>query len=340
LRKATIRKRYRVVVHGLSYFCRKLPALLSDEGWDVRDYSQHRLTEFPALAKDLARCDLIYLWGGRITMGKFLWGARCFGNKKIVMLWSGSDVLAAREQLVAGEVDPWIANQVHWAVSPTLTDEVRALGLRCQPVHASFVEIVSKPKPLPGKFSVLLYVPSRESADLYGWDLVFSVARALPFVQFNVVGLKSGQTLDPLPNIKFHEWSNSLAPLIEETTVLWRPVRHDAGTSFMVLESLAHGRHVLYTYSHPGCIRVTDALKARVEIEKFLALHEARRLTLNYDGIDYVARYCSRDRVRAEILQRWEEIIVAPRAVPDPASAAQAAGSELRDSARVPRKAS
>src|SRR6266403_1239163 len=41
----------------------------------------------------------------------------------------------------------------------------------------------------------------------------------------------------------------------KRASVVWRPVRHD-GLSFMVLEALGHGRHVLWTYEFPGCVKV------------------------------------------------------------------------------------
>lgn len=251
-------------------------------------------------------------------MGKFLWASRLIRNKKIVMLWSGSDVLFARDQLASTTMDAWIASKIHWAVSPALAEEVRALGLRCEPVHASFVKAVAQPKPPPRQFSVLLYVPSRERAMLYGWDVALEIARALPAVQFDVVGLATGEMLDPLPNVKFHPWVKDLSPFIERATVVWRPVRHDAGTSFMILEALAQGRHALYTYSHPGCIHASDVTTARREIETLRARHDAGTLGLNSAGMEYINRHCSLEKVRGEILRRWKDIVTSPAIVPKP----------------------
>lgn len=331
---------HRVVVHGLTHFCRKLPALLNGDDWDVTDHSQHRLSDFASLPRDLARCDLIYLWGGRVTMGKFLWACRCFGNKKIIMLWSGSDVLFAREQLATRKIDPWIADKIHWAVSPVLTDEVRALGLRCEYVQASFVEAIVDPKPLPEKFAVLVFLPCSSRASLYGWDFAAEVAKMLPSIQFNLVGLKPGDTVETPPNVKVHRWMNDLNPIFERTTVLWRPVRHDAGTSFMVLEALAHGRHVIYSYPHAGCIRATNSASACVEIERLRALHDAGTLNLNHAGVEYIGRHCSRAAVRSEILRRWKEIIVSPEPLEQQSTAIHLTGDKLRDSrGRLPRGA-
>jgi hypothetical protein len=312
LEKRTQRRPFRVVVHGLRYFCEKLPGLIQSEMWEVRDHSRHRASELTTLFNDLRRCDLAYTWGGRITMGKFLWTARCLGKKKIVMLWSGSDVLFAKEQYAAGKMDPWIAEKIHWAVSPSLAVEVRSLGLDCEYVQASFVNPVAHPKPLPTKFSVLLYQPSVERAHLYGLDMALEAAKALGHIEFNVIGLQKGEVLHPPPNVKVHNWVNDVTPFLERATVVWRPVRHDAGTSFMVLEALAHGRHVLYTYPLPGCIQVVGSEAACKEIQRLRALHESGLLDLNRNGMEYVAHDCSPEKVRSELLSRWEKVILSP----------------------------
>src|SRR5208282_4316964 len=92
------RRTFRVALHGLPYFTTKLASLLRGEEWDVRFRYQPNPAALAAYADDLRRCDLAYTWGGRISMGKFLWAARCLRKKKIVMLWSGSDVLHARRE--------------------------------------------------------------------------------------------------------------------------------------------------------------------------------------------------------------------------------------------------
>lgn len=300
---------YRVVVHGLRYFCAKLPALLVGEDWRIFDRSRHTPLQLAALVNDLGNCDLVFNWGGRIDMGRFLWGARSLGANKIVVFWCGSDVLRAQQMLPSRGVDPWIAGLVHWAASPSLAEEVCGLGLKCEFVQASFVDVVQQPKPLPRKFSVLVFLPRADQGELYGWDRIVEVAEALPHVGFTLVGLHPGEKLQGPQNVRIHYRVNDIRPFYEETTVLWRPVRHDAGISFMVLEGLSHGRHVLYSYPVPGATRVNDVQDARQSLERLWALHESGSLGLNTDGMAAVARTYSRGVVRAELHRRWEEII-------------------------------
>lgn len=300
---------YRVVAHGLTYFCQKLPGLLQDSEWSVLDRSGHSPGQMFELVRDLAKCDLAYTWGGRVSMGKFLWAARILRKKKIVMLWSGSDVLFAQREHAAGGVAPWIREKVHWANAPWVAKEVREMGLACEYVpQVHFVKVVDNPKPFPEKFSVLIFVRDAKKAELYGWDRMVEVARELPQIEFNLCGLPEDQTLEGPPNIKIHHWISDLKPLLEETTVVYRPIRHD-GISFTVLEALAQGRHVLWSYPLEGCVQVTGTAAARDELAKLQAAHQSGTLPLNEKGMRYVKTHHAFEVARPELLRRWGKII-------------------------------
>lgn len=283
--------------------------MLGSRDWQIFDRSRHTPVQLASLVRDLRNCDLVFNWGGRIDMGRFLWGARSLGAEKIVMFWCGSDVLRARMLLSSRSLDPWIARRIHWAASATLAEEVRALGLDCEFVQASFVDAIQEPTPLPKRFSVLVFLPKADQAQLYGWDRITEVAKALPEVTFTLVGLHLGEKLVGPPNVSIHVRVEDIRHFYEESTVLWRPVRHDAGISFMVLEALSHGRHVLYTYPIAGAIQVNDGSDAKQHLQRLKVLHDSGALSLNRAGMDSVARTYSREVVRRELHRRWEEII-------------------------------
>jgi len=299
---------YRVVVHGLRHFCQKLPELLGNARWEILDRSRHSPQQLLCLINDLRSCDLVFNWAGRIDMGHFLRASRFLGARKQIFFWCGSDVLRSQKLFAAGKSDDWIARHFHWAASPILAKEVRSMGLNCEYVQASFVE-VREPTPLPKEFSVLFFLPRADLAELYGWDRVKEVANALPGVKFQLIGLHPGQTVQVPPNVSVHPWTQDLRPLYEGGTVLWRPVRHDAGISFMVLEALSFGRHVLYSYPLAGAIEARETEKAKVELLRLKALHDSGDLSLNQVGMDTVKHTYAREVVRKELHRRWEEII-------------------------------
>jgi len=323
----------RVVLHGLPYFCAKLQEILRDEGWDVRFHPSHSLRGLFKLTLDLAHSDLAFTWGGRVSMGMFLWAARLLRKRNIVILWCGSDVLYAKADLEAGRRSSWIAEKIHWAVSPVLTEEVRALGLECEFVQTSFTDSVRNVVPLPEKFSVLAFVPGLQKGTLYGLDHIQAVASLMPDVEFKTVGWLEGERPIGPPNLKILGRSEDLTPFYQQATVVWRPVQHDAGVSFMVLEALAQGRHVIYSYPFPECVQATTVERVHQELRRLQALHAAGNLHLNQAGIKIVAEVFSPEKVRATLLYKWNQILCSGRANPESLLEKQ----EFRDSSPVSR---
>ncbi len=308
-------------MHGLPHFCRKLCALVDGPEWHVPFRSPFHPVGWAQRLTDLARCDLAFSWTGNINPGLFLRAARSLDKKKVIVLWSGSDVLFAAEQLKAGRKDPWVASRIHWAVSPWLAEEVRALGVECEHVQTSFVPRVQA-SPLPQEFSVLTYAPSLKKAELYGVDRILEAAAKLPSIPFFLVGLEERNIANAPKNLQVLGKVN-LDEFFRKSTVLWRPVRHD-GLSFMVLEALSHGRHVLYSYPLPGCQQAVSVNDAVERITQLRDLHSASKLALNRDGMDMISQDYDKDVVRQRLLRRWEQVILAPVVQPS-ARAATAA---------------
>lgn len=299
----------RVLIHGLADFVAKFPSMLKTDGWDIRSYDLRRFSQQLAMTRYLQRCDLAFSWTGRITMGKFLSASRLLGKKKVVLFWCGSDVLYAQKEHQEGKgIEPWIAEQVHWAGSPWLAEEVRAMGLNCKYVPITWVKPVTSLTPLPQKFSVLCYTPTTERLELYGIDQVLEVARALPAVAFNIVGLRRGQKLDAPENVRLHGWAGEMTPFYQNSTVVWRPTRHD-GMSFMALEALAHGRHVIWSYPAPGVVQSRNAGTALAELERLRELHATHNLELNHPGAQFIAKHFSPAIIREGMLSGWRDII-------------------------------
>jgi hypothetical protein len=299
----------RVHVHGVAHFSRQIPDLLGADGWKITNHRLRSSTSLVGKAADLATCDLVFTYGGRITTGKFLAAARLLGKNKLVMFWAGSDVLYARERVArGGSVNQWIAERIHWASSPWIAEELRGIGISTEYVPFNWAPAVEQPGPLPKKFSVLTYLPDTARAALYGVEQILEVARAMPRVSFVMVGLRAGQLHAIPPNVEVHGWTADLTPFYQRSVVLWRPVQHD-GMSFMVLAALAHGRHVVYSYPFPGCVRASDASAARLELERLRDLHQTGRLHLNETGRRIVESEFRPEAIRSGVLRRWKAII-------------------------------
>lgn len=304
------RARRRVLVHGLVYFGPLFANFMNGEGWEFHYYPDQGIGNLAAMLQELAACDLAYQLGGRVTRGKFLHTARVLGKKKIVMHWLGSDVLDEQRAVLAGERDPWVLRQLHhWAESDWMVREVSALGVPCELVPFPSALVPESPTPLPDEFRVLVYVPSLERSELYGLDRILQVACELPEISFELVGLRDGPIPDAPGNLRIHGRQPNLLEAYRHCSVLWRPVRHD-GVSWMVLESLGHGRHVLWTYPFPGCVQVHDATDAREQILRLYRLHQQGLLRINSDGARLMASEGYQPQLlRKRIYSLLEEIL-------------------------------
>jgi len=299
----------RVLVHGLYHCGRMFADWMRGGDWDFRYYPDSGLRNLTAMARDLAACDLVYQIGGRRRPGRFLHVARLLRKKRIVMHWIGSDTLEEQRKRVKSKAASWILREVHhWAVSDWLVREVQALGVPCElvPIPPSFAP--DQPSALPSKFSVLVYMPDLRRADLYGLDRILQVARELPHIPFELVGLVFGAIPAPPSNLKIHGRIPNLLEFYNRASVLWRPVRHD-GLSSMVLEALGHGRHVLWSYPFPGCVHVTSAVDARDEIARLYSLHAQKQLQVNWSGPAAITEGGFRPlHLKQDILRRLQDI--------------------------------
>jgi glycosyltransferase involved in cell wall biosynthesis len=247
-------------------------------------------------------------------MGKFLSVARLLRKEKVVMFWCGSDTLGARKEFDAGRVDAWAAERVHWAGSPWLAEEVRSMGLQCEYVPSTWVHAPETLPPMPETFAVLAHLSSAARVELYGIDHLFEVARRMPDVQFHVVGLLPGEKLNSPRNVTVHGRVPSLVPFFHQCSVLWRPARHD-GLSFVALEALGYGRHVLWSYPFPECTIAKDAVSGYQEIQRLYDQHRQGKLRVNHAGAAHIASHFTPTVIRQGIVSRWKHIIETPAGV-------------------------
>jgi hypothetical protein len=300
-----------VLVHGLVYFGQVFADFMTGDGWEFQYFPDHGLGNLAAMTSALRNCDLVYQIGGRVTVGKFLTAARFFGRDRIVMHWVGSDTLDQQTIAAAGKTDSWIRKHVHhWSDSQWIHSEVAALGISSDLVPLPSPRVPELPAPLPCEFCVLVYVPSVQRSTLYGLDMILEVATRLPEVRFELVGLRDGPFVGEMPsNLHLHPRLENLQVFYERASVVWRPARHD-GLSWMVLEALGYGRHVLWTYDFPGCSKITCATQAAAYLRELYNLHQRKELRLNERGCSFIQNgEYSPKNFKKRILARLEQII-------------------------------
>ena len=246
----------------------------------------------------LLSSDVVLAVGGRRRLGRHERVLlRC--GLPIVIYWLGTDVLECR--LSDHDIVGGVWNR---AVAPWLADELEAEGL---PGVELAPWACRMPADIPGfsqPFTVVAYTP-QDRLDFYGIAFIVELARRLGDVQFELLAtnLKDGLP----PNVRALGWVEDMDAVMRRATVLVRPVMHD-GLSNMVLEALAYGRHVLWSYAMPGVERITT-LDAAEKYIKALA-DQSRNGTLrpNLLGRETVSKEHSSALVAAHTKVELESV--------------------------------
>lgn len=278
----------RVLILGLPYFGNVLARQLSDRGWHAR-YRTHPGRDprgWGSLLPELARADLVYLIGSRLDRRSPQDMLMRLRRRPVVIHWVGTDVLIAREAHHRKDVSARIAEgATHWCDAPWLVDELRVMGMQGAYVPLPVPLPRDEPAPLPERFCVLLYLPvDAFDREVFDMDTLLRLPHELPDIDFMVLPSPSETLPGPLPrNLEARAWVEDMEALYREITVYVRLTSHD-GMSFMALESLARGRHVIWTHPLDGAIQASGFDQVAAELRALHGRHLRGELPLNTSG--------------------------------------------------------
>lgn len=303
-------KPIRILVLGHPYFVnkvRELAARFGPAGMPYRfAFGRGKIGKWISLW----RCDLVYLIGGDLRPNWF-YHLALFLKKIIIIHWVGSDILemmAWRKQ--GNEFSYKLASQaVHWAEVNWTAKELQELGLACRVVPLTSVAFPEEVRDLPEKFVVLTYLPTGKG-EFYGETTIVELARKMPDVVFLAV---AAQTISRNPewpsNLISVGWVDNMAEFYSEVVLIIRLTLHD-GLSLMVLEALAHGRHVIWGYPFTGAYQTDGNIDRLVRfIEKLHQKHVQKDLQINRIGREFVARFYRPENVWDSISRGIQEVM-------------------------------
>ena len=217
-----------------------------------------------------------------------------------LIVWIGTDVL----RMCAEGIPEMVERAWHWCVAPWLRDELAEVGIEAQSCARTPPRVPERVPPLSSEFTVLAYSLD-DRGDLYGVDFVLELARRRPDVRFLLLG---ATPIDGLPeNVTALGWVSDADAVMAETTLYVRPTSHD-GLSNLVLEALANGRYVLWTYPFPGAERADSVKDAEASIDDLFEKHTEGRLPLNDEGRKAVLEMFEPAKVRDGIVEGLGEI--------------------------------
>jgi len=309
----TAPRRGRLLILGLPYFGRLLEGVLRERGWQAR-YLPHpgrNPLHWAHLVWLLIRADVVYLVGSRIERGSPQDLLMRLRRRPIVIHWVGSDVQRALRQHERRAVSARIAEgAVHWSDAPWLADELGSIGVRAEYVALPVPAISRDTPPLPAEFRVLLYLPSvpknRQNFDM---DTLLRLPADFPDVEFTVVPSPPESLPQPLPpNLEALSWVDDMDALYRRTSVHIRLTLHD-GMSFMVLEALSRGRHVIWTFPVEGAIRACGYEAVRDALASLYERHRSGTLGLNEAGARHALTHFDFDTLAAALDTRLQRVL-------------------------------
>lgn len=290
----------RLAVVGMDYFAPVLVGNLNKygTGWEALHVSgENTLAVRVRRLWELVKADGVIFLGGSLTSGRLhrlLAFLSKFRPKKLLMYWTGSDVLRALHDLEEQRNQKTLPEKiVHIAAAPWLADELGGAGFQAMFISLSAVPFVridlsKEVPPLPKEFTVLTYVPD-SAVSLYGGEHVKSLARDFPMIKIKILASTGGWWPDPPPGVQFLGWVGDPRELYVQSTVLIRMAAHDA-IGGMVQEALSYGRHVIWSYPLDGVRTARDYTTMRGHVEELLEAHRRSELKINVEGIEVVKK--------------------------------------------------
>ena len=307
------KRKPRILILGLPYFGRMLEGLLAKRGWEA-SFAEHpgrALRGWARLIPKVQRADVIYLIGSRIERNSpqdILMRVR---RKPVVIHWVGTDVQIALDEAKAGRVSRRIAERaIHWCDAPWLVDELATIGVVSEEVALPVPGLPAEPPPLPERFCALLYCPvdayDREVFDL---DTLLRHPVEFPDIEFVLIPSPAETLPGPLPsNLDCRGWVDDIDTLYREISLYVRLTSHD-GVSFMVLECLARGRHVIWPFPMPGVTQASGFEAVAAVVRELAAKHTAGTLSLNEEGRAHVMAHYDAERLTRELSARLRAVL-------------------------------
>jgi hypothetical protein len=234
-----------------------------------------------------------YMWGNYRPLVYII--PRLLG-KKVIVHWIGTDVMYATS------TKEWILNSylrkiaykivdLHLVDFDPLAIELGSIGIDAEVIPLMpDVPLLEYDLVWPRENSVFVYLPEKEQ-EFYGSEIVFKVAKNLPDIEFLITG-HSGKHAPRLPNIEYLGYVDDLESVWRRVKIYLRLTKHD-GLSHSVIEALARGKHVIWSYEFPYCHKAStfqetiDALR-NIFMENQPNVEAARYVRYTFDPVKIV----------------------------------------------------
>ncbi len=296
----------KVILVGLPYFSKELARILQvkfpddqfislDTYYSKKDQIKYLFHIFSA--------DVVHSINGTLGKSKVLELAM-FLRKKIIFHWVGTDLIKSTELYKNNLHNPkFITYPLHLTDSPWFIENLNESQIKAQFVPIKGFERSYDAFDFQREFSVLCYI-SQHRAEYYGIELLIEIAKKLPHIQFDLVGIESYSDELP-PNMILHGWVDNMTDWIKKSVVCLRLPKTD-GLSFFVLESLALQRYVAYNqnFEYSDYCKSADDFVNYIHSKK--QLFDEGNLPLNRNIANQLVKDFKEDKVLETIMDIYK----------------------------------
>lgn len=296
----------KVLLVGLPYFSKQLAKVLQ------RKYPEDTFislnTYYSKIDKlkffyHIINSDIVHTINGTLGKSRVLEIAIKL-KKKIIFHWAGTDIVTALELYKTGKYNPdFISYPTHIAVAPWFEEKLKQMGIAFKLAPLKSFDKKYENFDFPKEFNVISYI-SQNRAEYYGIDLIIEIARKLPEIKFNLVGIESYKEELP-PNIKLNGWVENMSEWIKNAVVCLRLPKTD-GLSFFVVESLSMGRYVAFNnkYKHSDYCTTADEFIEYIKDKK--TQFDNNTLAINKEIAAKVLEDFSEDNILGNIYEVYK----------------------------------
>lgn len=221
-------------------------------------------------------------------------------KKKVICHWIGSDVLEALKHpkktvFIQRFID------VNLSGSSLLKKELKTIGIDSEEEHIVLSDISYEVEDMPIEHAILTYLPTN-SVKFYGGENIKRLASEFPNIKFYVVAnenkneFKDQKNIINLGKISLKE----MEKIYKKISILIRQVEHD-GLSLMLLEALAKGKEVIYSYEFPFTYESKDYESLKIILNKIIKEKPIK----NLKGSNFIKENFTTEKYINNLLRRF-----------------------------------
>ena len=204
---------------------------------------------------------------------------------RLIMNWSGTDVLTCIENFKRGEVDQELVDYAeHTCQCSWIQEELKTIRIKAKIIQFQAYQGAPSSS-LPSRVKVLCRI-SQDRPDFYGMKQLVALAQSHAEIEFTAIGINTYSESLP-PNIILKGWVDDMDALFQEHLIALRFPEHD-GLSPFVLESLARGLHVLYRFPFDEVIHTPDLESIQRELTVLKEKFKKKELGWNQSGMNLI----------------------------------------------------